>query len=101
MRAICSTETSAKAALVSRGVSARSTIHSWGIFSRVGRGYWDYRRRTWRFRSRRRRAEVEGEGRVVIPAVSSTTSYGRCRAGASRWRHDDSEGTVRSRGGGQ
>ena len=95
MRAVCNTETfGKKLALVSRGVSARSTIQLLGgILLEAGTAWSGYRRRTWRSRSRRchRRRSRRRGGSSYRPG-SSTTSCGRFRVGSFSLEHDDSGG---------
>jgi DNA polymerase III subunit beta len=98
MRAICSTETfGKKLALVSRGVSARSTIQLLGGILLEGRGEELGLSATDMEISIQTssRAEVEGEGRVVIPARIFNDIVRSLPGGSFSLEHDDSEGTVR------
>src|SRR5919205_472275 len=103
MRAVCSTETfGKKLALVSRGVSARSTIQLLGGILLEGRGEVLGLSATDMEISIQTssRAEVEGEGRVVIPARIFNDIVRSLPGGSFTLEHDDSEGTVRLVAGG-
>src|ERR671916_2681945 len=98
MRAVCSTETfGKKLALVSRGVSARSTIQLLGGILLEGRGGalgisatdMEISIQT------SSQAEVDGEGRVVIPARIFNDIVRSLPGGSFSLEHDSSEGTVR------
>src|ERR671938_1221429 len=98
MRAICSTETfGKKLALVSRGVSARSTIQLLGGILLEGRGEALGLSATDMEISIQTSspAEVEGDGRVVIPARIFNDIVRSLPGGSFSLEHDDSEGTVR------
>src|ERR671939_689817 len=98
MRAVCSTETfGKKLALVSRGVSARSTIQLLGGILLDGRGEVLGLSATDMEISIQTssRAEVEGEGRVVIPARIFNDIVRSLPGGSFTLEHDDTEGTVR------
>src|ERR687896_413660 len=98
MRAICSTETfGKKLALVSRGVSARSTIQLLGGILLEGRGEVLGLSATDMEISIQTssRAEVEEEGRVVIPARIFNDIVRSLPGGSFSLEHDDSGGTVR------
>src|SRR5688572_4301360 len=97
MRAVCSTETfGKKLALVSRGVSARSTIQLLGGILLEGRGEVLGLSATDMEISIQTSsvAEVEGEGGVVIPARIFNDIVGSLPGGSFSLEHD-SEGTVR------
>src|ERR671915_1050459 len=98
MRAVCSTETfGKKLAMVSRGVSARSTIQLLGGILLESRGEvlgisatdMEISIQT------SSQAEVDGEGRVVIPARIFNDIVRSLPGGSFSLEHDDSEGTVR------
>jgi DNA polymerase III subunit beta len=98
MRAVCSTETfSKKLALVSRGVSARSTIQLLGGILLEGGGEGIKLSSTDMEISIQTRspAEVDGEGRVVIPARIFNDIVRSLPDGSFSLEYDDSEGTVR------
>src|ERR671912_1416712 len=98
MRAVCSTEAfGKKLALVSRGVSARSTIQLLGGILLGGRGEVLELSATDMEISIQTSsvAEVEGEGRVVIPARIFHDIVRSLPGGSFSLEHDDSEGTVR------
>src|SRR5215218_8991698 len=98
MRAVCNTETfGKKLALISRGVSARSTIQLLGGILLEGRGEVLALSATDMEISIQTssRAEVEGEGRVVIPARIFHDIVRSLPGGSFSLEHDDSEGTVR------
>src|ERR671912_27538 len=98
MRAVCSTEAfGKKLALVSRGVSARSTIQLLGGILLGGRGEVLELSATDMEISIQTssRAEVEGEGRVVIPARIFHDIVRSLPGGSFSLEHDDSEGTVK------
>src|ERR687890_462686 len=98
MRAVCSTETfGKKLALVSRGVSARSTIQLLGGILLEGRGEALRLSATDMEISIQTSsvAEVEEEGRVVIPARIFNDIVRSLPSGSFTLEHDDSEGTVR------
>src|ERR687889_1175484 len=102
MRAVCNTETfSRKLQLVSRGVSARSTIQLLGGILLEGRGEELGLSATDMEISIQTssRAEVEGEGRVVIPARIFNDIVRSLPGGSFSLEHDDSEGTVRLEAG--
>src|ERR687883_197288 len=103
MRAVCSTETfGKKLALVSRGVSARSTIQLLGGILLEGRAEALGLSATDMEISIQTSsaAEVEGEGRVVIPARIFNDIVRSLPGGSFSLEHDDSEGTVRLVAGG-
>src|ERR671914_183816 len=98
MRAVCSTETfGKKLALVSRGVSARSTIQLLGGILLEGRGEalgisatdMEISIQT------SSQAEVDGEGRVVIPARIFNDIVRSLPGRQFSLEHESSEGTVR------
>src|ERR687896_2748318 len=98
MRAICSTETfGKKLALVSRGVSARSTIQLLGGILLEGRGEVLGLSATDMEISIQTssRAEVEEEGRVVIPARIFNDIVRSLPGGQFSLEYDGSAGTVR------
>src|ERR671910_2508641 len=98
MRAVCNTETfGRKLQLVSRGVSARSTIQLLGGILLGGRGEALEISATDMEISIQTSsvAEVEGEGRVVIPARIFNDIVRSLPGGSFSLEHDDSEGTVR------
>src|SRR5215204_604072 len=98
MRAVCSTETfGKKLALVSRGVSARSTIQLLGGILLEGRGEALGLSATDMEISIQTssQAEVDGEGRVVIPARIFNDIVRSLPGGSFSLEHDDSEGAVR------
>src|ERR671919_2759185 len=103
MRAVCSTETfGKKLALVSRGVSARSTIQLLGGILLEGRGEVLGLSATDMEISIQTvsPAEVEGEGRVVIPARIFNDIVRSLPAGNFTLEDDGSEGDVRLAAGG-
>jgi DNA polymerase-3 subunit beta len=98
MRAVCNTETfGRKLQLVSRGVSARSTIQLLGGILLEAEG------ETLKLSATDMEisiqtsspAEVEGEGRVVIPARIFNDIVRSLPGGQFTLEHDGSEGTVR------
>jgi DNA polymerase III subunit beta len=98
MRAICNTETfSRKLQLVSRGVSARSTIQLLGGILLEAKGEalklsatdMEISIQTYS------PAEVEGDGRVVIPARIFNDIVRSLPGGSFQLEHDVSEGAVR------
>jgi DNA polymerase III subunit beta len=98
MRAVCNTDTfSKKLALVTRGVSARSTIQLLGGILLEARGEVVRLSATDMEISVQTSspAEVEEEGRVVIPARIFNDIVRSLPAGRFSLEHDDSEGTVR------
>lgn len=98
MRAVCSTETfSKKLALVSRGVSARSTIQLLGGILLEGGGEALKLSATDMEISIQTSspAEVEGDGRVVIPARIFNDIVRSLPGGSFSLEYDESEGTVR------
>jgi DNA polymerase-3 subunit beta len=98
MRAVCNTDTfSRKLALVTRGVSARSTIQLLGgILLEVGGGVVGLSATDMEISVQTSSpAEVEEEGRVVIPARIFNDIVRSLPAGRFSLEHDDSEGTVR------
>ena len=98
MRAVCNTETfSKKLALVSRGVSARSTIQLLGgILLEAGDGSVRLSATDMEISVQTASpAEVEEEGRVVIPARIFNDIVRALPAGSFSLEHDDSGGTVR------
>ena len=98
MRAICNTETfSKKLALVSRGVSARSTIQLLGgILLEAGDGSVRLSATDMEISVQTSSpAEVEEEGRVVIPARIFNDIVRSLAAERFSLGHDSSEGTVR------
>jgi DNA polymerase III subunit beta len=98
MRAVCNTETfSKKLALVSRGVSARSTIQLLGgILLEAGDGVVRLSATDMEISIQTSSpAEVEEEGRVVIPARIFNDIVRSLPGGSISLEHDDSGGTVR------
>ncbi len=98
MRAICNTETfGRKLQLVSRGVSARSTIQLLGGILLEAQGDELKLSATNMEISIQTSspAEVEGEGRVVIPARIFNDIVRSLSGGKFTLEHDDSEGMVR------
>src|ERR671916_685879 len=98
MRAICNTETfSRKLQLVSRGVSARSTIQLLGgILLEAGGEALKLSATDMEISIQTSSpAEVEGDGRVVIPARIFNDIVRSLPGGSFSLEHDNSEGTVR------
>jgi DNA polymerase III subunit beta len=98
MRAVCNTETfGKKLALVSRGVSARSTIQLLGgILLEAGDGVVKLSATDMEISIQTSSpAEVEEEGRVVIPARIFNDIVRSLPGGSISLEHDDSGGTVR------
>ena len=98
MRAVCSTDIfGKKLALVSRGVSARSTIQLLGgILLEAEDGALRLSATDMEISIQTSSpAEVEGEGRVVIPARIFNDIVRSLPAGNFTLEHDGSEGTVR------
>jgi DNA polymerase-3 subunit beta len=98
MRAVCNTETfGKKLALVSRGVSARSTIQLLGgILLEAGDGVVRLSATDMEISIQTSSpAEVEEEGRVVIPARIFNDIVRSLPGGSFSLEHDDSGGTVR------
>ena len=98
MRAICNTETfSRRLQLVSRGVSARSTIQLLGgILVEAGGDALKLSATDMEISIQTSSpAEVEGEGRVVIPARIFNDIVRSLPGGSFSLEHDASEGTVR------
>ena len=98
MRAICNTETfSRRLQLVSRGVSARSTIQLLGgILVEAGGEVLKLSATDMEISIQTSSpAEVEGEGRVVIPARIFNDIVRSLPGGSFTLEHDASEGTVR------
>jgi DNA polymerase III subunit beta len=98
MRAVCNTETfGKKLALVSRGVSARSTIQLLGgILLEAGDGVVRLSATDMEISIQTSSpAEVEEEGRVVIPARIFNDIVRSLPGGSISLEHDDSGGTVR------
>jgi DNA polymerase III subunit beta len=98
MRAICNTETfSRRLQLVSRGVSARSTIQLLGgILVEAGGDVLKLSATDMEISIQTSSpAEVEGEGRVVIPARIFNDIVRSLPGGSFSLEHDASEGTVR------
>jgi DNA polymerase III subunit beta len=98
MRAICNTETfGRKLQLVSRGVSARSTIQLLGGILLEAQGEELKLSATNMEISIQTSspAEVEGEGRVIIPARIFNDIVRSLPGGMFTLEHDDSEGMVR------
>ena len=98
MRAVCNTETfGKKLALVSRGVSARSTIQLLGgILLEAGDGVVRLSSTDMEISVQTSSpAEVEEEGRVVIPARIFNDIVRSLPSGSLSLEHDDSGGTVR------
>jgi DNA polymerase III subunit beta len=98
MRAVCNTETfGKKLALVSRGVSARSTIQLLGgILLEAGDGVVRLSSTDMEISVQTSSpAEVEEEGRVVIPARIFNDIVRSLPSGSFSLEHDDSGGAVR------
>ncbi|CAA9465607.1 MAG: DNA polymerase III beta subunit [uncultured Rubrobacteraceae bacterium] len=98
MRAVCSTDVfGKKLALVSRGVSARSTIQLLGgILLEVEDGALKLSATDMEISIQTMSpAEIEGEGRVVIPARIFNDIVRSLPAGNFTLQYDVSEGTVR------
>src|SRR4028118_276792 len=98
MRAVCSTDVfGRKLALVSRGVSARSTIQLLGgILLKAADGALQLSATDMEISIQTvSPAEVEGEGRVVIPARIFNDIRRSLPAGNFTLQYDGSEGTVR------
>jgi DNA polymerase-3 subunit beta len=98
MRAVCNTDTfGKKLALVSRGVSARSTIQLLaGILLEAGEGSVRLSATDMEISVQTSSpAEVEEEGRVVIPARIFNDIVRSLPGGSFSLEHDDSGGTVR------
>src|SRR5918994_1540628 len=98
MRAICNTESfSKRLQLVSRGVSARSTIQLLGgILLEAGGEALKLSSTDMEISIQTSSpAEVEGGGRVVIPARIFNDIVRSLPGGSFSLEHDDSEGTVR------
>src|SRR3712207_4254444 len=98
MRAVCNTEAfGKKLALVSRGVSARSTIQLLGgILLEASNGALQLSATDMEISVQTSSpAEVEEEGRVVIPARIFNDIVRSLPAGSFSLEHDDSGGTVR------
>ncbi|MBA2511857.1 MAG: DNA polymerase III subunit beta [Rubrobacteraceae bacterium] len=98
MRAVCSTDVfGKKLALVSRGVSARSTIQLLGgILLEVEGGALKLSATDMEISIQTMSpAEIEGEGRVVIPARIFNDIVRSLPAGNFTLEYDGSEGTVR------
>jgi DNA polymerase-3 subunit beta len=98
MRAVCNTETfGKKLALVSRGVSARSTIQLLGgILLEASEGSVKLSATDMEISVQTSSpAEVEEEGRVVIPARIFNDIVRSLPAGSLSLEHDDTGGTVR------
>jgi DNA polymerase III subunit beta len=98
MRAICNTESfSRRLQLVSRGVSARSTIQLLGgILVEAGGEALKLSATDMEISIQTSSpAEVEGEGRVVIPARIFNDIVRSLPGGSFSLEHDASEGTVR------
>ena len=98
MRAVCSTDIfGKKLALVSRGVSARSTIQLLGgILLEADEGALKLSATDMEISIQTRSpAEVEGEGRVVIPARIFNDIVRSLPVGNFTLEYDGSEGTVR------
>jgi DNA polymerase III subunit beta len=98
MRAVCNTETfGKKLALISRGVSARSTIQLLGgILLEAGDGVVKLSATDMEISIQTSSpAEVEEEGRVVIPARIFNDIVRSLPGGSFSLEHDDSGGTVR------
>jgi DNA polymerase III subunit beta len=98
MRAICNTETfGKKLQLVSRGVSARSTIQLLGGILLEAQGE-DLKLSATNMEisiQTSSPAEVQGEGRVIIPARIFNDIVRSLSGGKFTLEHDDSEGMVR------
>src|SRR4028118_745511 len=100
MRAVCSTDVfGKKLALVSRGVSARSTIQLLGgILLEADEGALKLSATDMEISIQTRSpAEVAGEGRVVIPARIFNDIVRSLPAGNFTLEYDGSEGTGRRR----
>lgn len=98
MRAVCSTETFGRElALVVRGVSARSTIQLLGgILLEAGEGALKLSATDMEISIQTSSpAEIEGEGRVVIPARIFNDIVRSLPGGSFTLEHDASDGTVR------
>lgn len=98
MRAVCNTDTfGKKLALVSRGVSARSTIQLLGgILLEAGEGTVRLSATDMEISVQTSSpAEVEEEGRVVIPARIFNDIVRSLPGGSFSLEHDDSGGSVR------
>jgi DNA polymerase III subunit beta len=98
MRAVCNTEAfGKKLALVSRGVSARSTIQLLGgILLEAGEGLVRLSATDMEISVQTSSpAEVEEEGRVVIPARIFNDIVRSLPAGSLSLEHDETGGTVR------
>src|ERR671915_1344612 len=98
MRAVCNTETfGRKLALVSRGVSARSTIQLLGgILLEAAEGALRLSATDMEISVQTSSpAEVEEEGRVVIPARIFNDIVRSLPAGSLSLEHDETGGTVR------
>ncbi len=98
MRAVCSTETfGRRLQLVSRGVSARSTIQLLGgILLEAGGEALKLSATDMEISIQTSSpAEVEGDGRVVIPARIFNDIVRSLPTGQFTLEHDESEGTVR------
>src|ERR671917_2795962 len=98
MRAVCNTDVfGKKLALVSRGVSARSTIQLLGgILLEAAEGALRLSATDMEISIQTASpAEVEGEGRVVIPARIFNDIVRSLPGGSFDLQHDASEGTVR------
>src|SRR3712207_299338 len=98
MRAVCNTEAfGKKLALVSRGVSARSTIQLLGgILLEAGEGLVRLSATDMEISVQTSSpAEVEEEGRVVIPARIFNDIVRSLPAGSFSLEHDETGGTVR------
>jgi DNA polymerase III subunit beta len=98
MRAVCNTEAfGKKLALVSRGVSARSTIQLLGgILLEAGEGALRLSATDMEISVQTSSpAEVEEEGRVVIPARIFNDIVRSLPGGSFSLEHDESGGTVR------
>ena len=98
MRAVCNTETfGKKLALVSRGVSARSTIQLLGgILLEASEGSVKLSATDMEISVQTSSpAEVEEEGRVVIPARIFNDIVRSLPGGSFSLEHDDTGGTVR------
>src|SRR4028118_1128433 len=97
MRAICNTETfGKKLQLVSRGVSARSTIQLLGGILLEAQGE-DLKLSATNMEisiQTSSPAEIQGEGRVIIPARIFNDIVRSLPGGKFTLEHDDSEGMV-------
>src|ERR671918_599413 len=103
MRAVCNTDAfSKKLALVSRGVSARTTIQLLGgILLEAGGGVVRLSATDMETSVQTSSpAEVEEEGRVIIPARIFNDIVRSLPGGSFSLEHDDTGGTVRPAGGG-